>query len=161
MGVSGVGKSTVGAALADRLGLPFVDADDLHPAANKNLMSQGIPLTDEDRWPWLALVGAALAQAPAGMVIACSALKRAYRDLIRSTCPDTRFVLLDADRDLVASRLKARAGHFMPPTLLDSQLAILEPLASDEPGCTVPAALARIEVVDRAASTLLDSACQL
>lgn len=155
MGVSGVGKTSVGTALAARLGLPFLDSDDLHPEANKKLMAAGIPLTDDDRWPWLRLVGESLAQSPDGLVIACSALKRAYRDLIRAECPETRFVLLQADREMLVERLETRVGHFMPPTLLSSQLAILEPVDVDEPGCTIDANLGLEEVVDRARSSLV------
>lgn len=138
MGVSGSGKSTVGRLLADRLGTPFVDGDDLHPAANVAKMASGIPLTDEDRAPWLAAVGRTLAQAgPEGIVVACSALKRGYRDLIRAEAPDARFAELDGAPALIADRMGARTDHFMPPTLLSSQLATLQPLEVDEPGVRV------------------------
>ena len=128
-GVSGSGKSTVGSALAGRLGLDFVDGDDLHSAANVGKMSAGIPLTDEDRAPWLDAVGARLADG--GVVIACSALRRAYRDRILALAPAARIQLLAVPRDELADRLRARPDHFMPPALLDSQLAALE---SPEPG---------------------------
>ena len=131
MGVSGCGKSSVGIALAEALGARFIDGDDLHPEANKAKMGAGIPLDDSDRWPWLDLVGQELA-AGSATVIACSALKRAYRDRIRTAAPNTFFVHLDGSREILAQRLGARTGHFMPVTLLDSQLAILEPLGSDE-----------------------------
>ena len=137
MGVSGCGKSTVGAALADALGIPFEDADALHPAANVVKMAAGNALTDDDRMPWLALVGAELAAAPNGLVIACSALKRAYREAILAAAPAARFVFLDGWRALIESRLQHRHGHFMPASLLDSQFATLEPLAPDEPGIRV------------------------
>ena len=138
MGVSGSGKSTVGALLAETLGVPFADADDLHPASNVAKMAAGVPLTDGDRWPWLERVGGALAAASAsGLVIACSALKRPYRDAIRHAAPGAVFVHLDGSRELLEKRLAGRAGHFMPAALLDSQLASLEPLESDEAGMTV------------------------
>src|SRR5450830_669152 len=137
MGVSGSGKSTVGAALADRLGIPFQDADALHPAANVAKMAAGHPLTEADRMPWLALVGAALAAAPGGLVMACSALKRSYREAILAAAPGIRFVLLEGSRALLDSRVEHRPGHFMPASLLDSQLATLEPLGADEPAVTV------------------------
>jgi len=138
MGVSGSGKSTVGALLAQKLGVPFADADDLHPAANVAKMAAGIPLTDDDRWPWLALVGDALhAASRTGLVIACSALKRSYRDAIRAAAPTAEFVQLDGSRELLESRLGHREGHFMPAALLDSQLAALEPLGEGERGIVI------------------------
>ncbi|WP_284980360.1 gluconokinase [Arthrobacter sp. fls2-241-R2A-200] len=141
MGVCGAGKSTVGAALAQRLGAKFVDSDSLHPRANVHKMTQGIPLTDEDRWPWLTLVGDELAAPhPDGIVVACSALKRAYRDAIRDTAPATTFIQLDVERSLLEERLTDRPGHFMPATLLQSQLETLEPLDTNEAGVRVPPA---------------------
>jgi carbohydrate kinase (thermoresistant glucokinase family) len=129
MGVCGCGKSSVGRGIAAALGLPFTDGDDLHPAANVAKMASGQPLTDQDRWPWLAEVGKTLVP---GGVVACSALKRAYRDQIRAAAPGVRFVHLHGDRALLAARLAARPGHFMPPALLDSQLATLEIPQDDE-----------------------------
>ena len=138
MGVSGSGKSTVGAALAARLGIPFADADDLHPASNVAKMAAGNPLTDADRGPWLALVGAALASASAtGLVMACSALRRAYRDAIRSAAPGVVFVHLDPTRTVLDAQVRERANHFMPVALLESQLATLEPLEADEAGVVI------------------------
>jgi len=135
MGVSGSGKTTVGERLAAELGVPFVDGDALHPPANVAKMASGVPLTDEDRGPWLRIIGETLAgTAPEGVVVACSALKRAYRDLIRAEAPGTAFAELDGSRALLAERMAARPGHFMPVSLLDSQLATLEPLQQDEAG---------------------------
>ncbi|NMO16030.1 gluconokinase [Pyxidicoccus fallax] len=129
MGVSGAGKTTVGSSLAEALGWRFLDADDLHPVPNKVKMAQGVPLTDEDRWPWLwmlsGVIGEALRQGD-GLVVACSALKEAYRKVLEVDAARVRFVYLDASRELLASRLSQRHGHFMPPSLLDSQLATLE-----------------------------------
>ncbi|MCI0156134.1 gluconokinase [Leifsonia shinshuensis] len=134
MGVSGSGKSTIGQGVADALGATFVDGDDLHPAANVTKMTAGIPLTDADREPWLRAVGRTLADGgDAGVVVACSALKRSYRDLIRSEAPGTVFAELDGTRELLEERM-IRPGHFMPASLLDSQLATLEPLQPDEAG---------------------------
>ncbi|MDO8381869.1 MAG: gluconokinase, GntK/IdnK-type [Microbacterium sp.] len=141
MGVSAVGKSTVGSALAERLGIPFLDADDLHDAAAVASMAAGIPLTDIERMPWLGRVGMALAEQSGGAVIACSALARRYRDAIRTTAPGAVFVHLDAPADVLAIRARAREGHFMPASLLASQLATLEPLDADEEGFAVDASL--------------------
>lgn len=140
MGASGCGKSTIGQALADRLGVAFADADDFHPPANIQKMSQGTPLTDEDRAPWLTAVGEELDRNTlTGIVIACSALKTAYRDLLRAHAPRVFFVHLDVTRQVLANRMVVRSEHFMPLTLLESQLATLEPLAPDETGLTVNA----------------------
>jgi gluconokinase len=137
MGVQGSGKSTAGKAVAERLGLGFIDGDDLHPAGNKAKMAAGNPLTDADREPWLAAVGRALAEGleqGQARVIACSALKRRYRDLIRSHAPTVRFVHLSGPQELIAGRLSQRNHEYMPPGLLDSQFETLEPLEADEPG---------------------------
>ena len=158
MGVSGSGKSTIGALLAQALGIPFTDADGLHPQANIEKMASGVPLTDADRRPWLALVGQALADAgtaETGLVIACSALKRVYRDAIRAAAPEVRFVHLDGTLEVLSERMAGRTEHFMPPALLRSQLATLENLHRDEPGFTVdldqPVAHMVTESVDRLA----------
>ncbi len=148
MGVSGAGKSTVGQAIASALGLPFADADDFHPKANIAKMSRGEALTDEDRWPWLAAIGAHLAaHRGRGCVVTCSALKRAYRDALRDAAPDLRLVFLTGDSALVAARQAARRNHFMPASLVASQFATLEPPAPEEGAITLdvgatPAALA-------------------
>jgi carbohydrate kinase (thermoresistant glucokinase family) len=140
MGVSGSGKSTIGALIAGALGVPFVDGDSLHPQSNIEKMAGGKPLNDDDRWPWLATVGKTLADAGrqgTGMVIACSALRRDYREAILETAPGTTFVHLSGSREVLASRVEGRSNHFMPPALLDSQFATLEPLQADEPGIIV------------------------
>ena len=156
MGVSGAGKTQVGSALATLLGIPFTDADGLHPAANVAKMSAGVPLTDADRWPWLAIVGAALAGAGhEGLVVACSALKRVYRDAIRAAAPATLFVHLTVDHDTLADRVASRPGHFMPVSLLDSQLEALEPLEADEAGVTVESAGGVDATVDRVRAALV------
>ena len=155
MGVSAAGKSTVGAALADALGVPFVDADDLHSDANRAKMASGTPLTDEDRWPWLDAVGARFRDAEAtGLVMACSALRRVYRDRIRAVAPDVVFVHLDGSRELLAARAAARTDHFMPAALLDSQLATLEPLGADEAGLVADVALPVADLVEDLAARL-------
>ncbi len=135
MGVSGSGKSRVGSVLADRLGVPFADADDLHPAGNVAKMRAGIPLDDADRLPWLEAVGRWLAEHRAGgAVMSCSALRVAYRDVLRRHVPGVRFLHLHGTDEILGARLAARRGHFMPPILLASQLAALEPLREDEAG---------------------------
>ncbi len=138
MGVSGSGKSTVGAALAQRLGVPFADADDLHPEANIAKMAAGHALDDKDRHPWLETIGAWLADRDtAGGVISCSALKVAYRDQLRRHAPRVRFVHLKGSREVIARRQASRPGHFMPASLLDSQFATLEQLGPDEDGLVI------------------------
>lgn len=134
MGVSGCGKSTVGALLAAQENAVFLDGDSLHPQANIDKMAAGIPLDDDDRGPWLREIGARFAAADTPLVIACSALKRSYRDLIRAAAPDVRFVHLHGSEELLMSRMAVRPGHFMPASLLRSQLQTLEPLEDDEPG---------------------------
>ncbi len=132
MGVSGCGKSSVGAALGNRLGIPYRDGDDLHPAANVEKMRAGIPLTDTDRWPWLDQVAQVLKD-DAPVIVGCSALRRAYRDRIRQGAGGpVRFVHLAGSRDLIATRMAARTGHYMPATLLDSQFATLEAPGPEE-----------------------------
>lgn len=136
MGVAGCGKSSVGVALAPALGAVFVDGDDLHPPANIAKMRRGEALCDVDRWPWLAAVGAALTRP--GVVVGCSALKRAYRARIAAHAGgDLCFIHLSGSRALIRARMAARPGHFMPTSLLDSQFATLEPPGMEEPAITV------------------------
>ena len=137
MGVSGSGKSTVGSALAQRLRVPFLDADTVHPPANIAKMAAGDPLDDRDRYPWLEAVGEWLASHRDGGVVACSALKRKYRDQLRKHCPRVEFLHLSGSPDLISCRLGARSGHFMPAALLRSQFDTLEPLDADERGIVV------------------------
>lgn len=140
MGASGCGKSTIGVQLAERLVVPFVDADDLHSPANVAKMTQGLPLTGEDRRPWLSSVGTQLRRHDAtGLVVACSALRVIYRDIIRDEAPRTFFVHLDAAPDVLSTRLVMRPDHFMPVSLLGDQLRTLEPLRVHESGVTVSA----------------------
>lgn len=135
MGVSGSGKSAVGGGLARELGLPLLEGDAFHPKANIDKMSSGTPLTDDDRWPWLDAIAAAIRGAPGGVIVACSALKRAYRDRLRAGAgKPVLFVFLDGSQETIAARLQSRKGHFMPPSLLQSQFATLEPPGKDEPG---------------------------
>lgn len=135
MGVSGVGKTTIAEALAKRLGWAFCDGDAFHPPANVEKMRSGTPLTDDDRWPWFRTIAAEIDRrrtAHQGFVIACSALKRAYRAILMDGRPDVRLVYLKGDRELIMSRLQRRKDHYFPPKLLDSQLATLEePIASE------------------------------
>jgi len=145
MGVSGSGKTAVGAALAEALGLRFVDGDALHPAANVAKMAAGIPLDDADRAPWLDAIGAVLAGGQ--VVVACSALKRAYRDRLRAAAPGLQLVFLDGSPVLLESRMTARPGHFMPASLLGSQLATLERPGPDEHALTTDIADPVAEIV--------------
>ncbi|TGB42442.1 gluconokinase [Mycolicibacterium peregrinum] len=137
MGVSGSGKSTVGAALAQRMRVPFADADDFHPAANIAKMSSGHALDDADRYPWLESIGDWLAEHHEGGVMSCSALKHKYRDQLRRHCPDVVFLYLTGTPEVIRRRQASRPGHFMPATLLDSQFATLEPLGPDEAGVAI------------------------
>lgn len=147
MGPSGSGKSTVGSALAERLGARFVDGDDLHPLTNVEKMAAGIPLDDDDRMPWLRVVGATL-RAEDRIVVACSALRRRYRDAIRDEAGDAFFAELVVDRGTLETRLDGRVNHFMPASLMDSQLEALEPLADDEIGVRVDASLPLTQELD-------------
>lgn len=154
MGVSGTGKSTIGRALAETLGLPFVEGDDLHPESNVAKMGAGIPLTDADRAPWLDLIAAELDRP---VVVTCSALKRAYRDRLRLAAPDLVLVYLHGAPELLASRMAQRDGHFMPTALLESQLATLEEPAGDENVIPVDVMLRPDEIVELVTDRLRQS----
>ncbi len=135
MGVCGSGKTSVGKVIASRMNWPFIEGDDLHPPANKAKMASGVPLTDEDRWPWLDRIAdrmRAIDKAGGSAVVACSALRQAYRDRLRGSGADLRFLHLTGDASLIRQRMESRSDHFMPADLLDSQLATLEPAGSDE-----------------------------
>ena len=151
MGVCGCGKTAVGRALAQALDWSFLDADDFHPLGNVAKMAAGTPLTDDDRWPWLHAIAAAIDAARAGgqsAVVACSALKRAYRDILVGSRPDVVLVYLQGSHDLLARRAAARTGHFMPPALLDSQFATLEEPAPEERAIVVSVDAAPEAIVD-------------
>ncbi|MBB4740010.1 gluconokinase [Actinoplanes octamycinicus] len=152
MGVAGCGKSTVGRALAERLGLPYAEADAFHPPANVTKMHGGVPLTDADRAPWLAAIADSIKDG--GVVVSCSALKRAYRDVLRGGNPEAFFVHLVLTPETATARVSGRAGHFMPSTLVASQFAILEPLGPDEDGVGVDATLPVDEIVAKAISRM-------
>jgi gluconokinase len=161
MGVCGSGKTTVGERLAARLGVRFRDADEFHPPANVAKMSAGIPLTDADRWPWLDAIGAAIRNADpqSAVVVSCSALKRVYRERIAAAAvrPVT-FVHLTGSRATLEERMKTRKGHFMPASLLDSQLATLEPPAPDEPAIPVSIELPVEDIVTLVLAKLAERA---
>ncbi|MDJ0344558.1 gluconokinase [Streptomyces sp. H10-C2] len=155
MGVSGSGKSTVGGLLAERMGVRYAEADDFHPPANIARMSAGHPLDDADREPWLDAIAAWIAEHDGqGGVVSCSALRRRYRDRLRADAPQLFFLHLDGPPELIAARLAARMEHFMPPGLLRSQFAALEPLDPDEPGAVVPIDGGPQQIADRAFAAL-------
>jgi gluconokinase len=144
MGVAGCGKSSVGEAVSAALGWPLIEGDTFHPEANREKMRAGIPLTDADRAGWLEELGRQIAANEGGVLLACSALKRAYRDVLRRHRPDVRFVFLDLDRDAALQRVSARSGHFFSPKLIDSQFATLE-RPDGEPGVLVVSALTPLD----------------
>jgi gluconokinase len=157
MGVSGVGKSTVAKGIAALLGWTFAEGDSFHPEANVAKMASGHPLTDEDRWPWLRAIGdwmSAEIAAQRSAVVTCSALRRAYRDLLRTGRPEVVFCHLVAGEDLIGDRMRQRTDHYMPDSLLPSQLATLEPLEPDEPGVVVSVDEDSAQVVARAVAAL-------
>ena len=149
MGVSGSGKTVVGAALAQSLRVPFADADDFHPPANIAKMSSGHPLDDDDRYPWLESIGRWLAEHFDGGVMSCSALKRKYRDQLRRHCPAVSFLHLSGSVEVIGKRQASRPGHFMPTALLQSQFTTLEPLQADERGEVID--------VDQSVDAIVDS----
>jgi gluconokinase len=157
MGVSGSGKSTVAAGLVERLGWEFAEGDDFHPPANVEKMRAGHPLDDDDRWPWLRTLADWIGEherAGKSVVVTSSALKRSYRDLLRDGNPSVWFAHVTADADLLRERVSHRVGHYMPASLLDSQLATLEPLQDDEPGARISGAGAPEDVVASLLTTL-------
>jgi gluconokinase len=152
MGVSGSGKTTIATGIAAAMGWEFAEGDDFHSEANVEKMRSGTPLTDEDRWPWLESIGTWISEKEAAgqsAVVTCSALRRPYRDVLRRDRPHVRFLHVEAPQAVIADRVEHRAGHYMPPSLLPSQLATLEPLAPDEPGVTVTTEGAPDEVLSR------------
>ncbi|MBM7772139.1 gluconokinase [Actinokineospora baliensis] len=157
MGVAGSGKTTVAGSLAARLGVPLAEADEFHPAANIAKMRSGVPLTDDDRWPWLAAIADWIAERghDGGGIVTCSALKHSYRDLLAA---DARvfFVHLTGSRDLLAQRMRGRSGHFMPVSLLDSQLADLQPLTDTEPGVALDISASPDHLVEAAARAVAE-----
>lgn len=157
MGVASSGKTSLGERLAERLGWPFRDADSFHPPANVAKMSSGIPLTDEDRKPWLAAIAAWIDELRAtggNGIVTCSALKKAYRDVIVGDRPDVVLVYLKGSRELIGQRMAARQHHFMPPALLDSQFATLEEPGADENPLVVKVEASKEAIVEQVVSEL-------
>lgn len=157
MGVAGTGKSTVAKAIATLMGWTYAEGDAFHPQANVDKMAAGTPLTDEDRWPWLNLIGEWISEQVAqgeSAVVTCSALRRVYRDVLRESRPQVRFLHLYDSQELIEERMAARKDHFMPPSLLPSQFATLEQLEPDEPGVTVSVQGEVPEVIERSVAAL-------
>lgn len=161
MGVCGTGKSTVAAGLAERTGWPFAEGDEFHPEANVRKMSSGVPLQDEDRWPWLRTIRDWIAeQESAGrdVIVTCSALKRSYRDMLRDGNQSVWFAHITAPVEVLEERMRSRTGHYMPASLLTSQLATLEQLQDDEPGAVIEDQGPPDQVVDRLGAALPEPA---
>ena len=157
MGVSGSGKTTIGTLVAHELGVEFIDGDSLHPLENVRKMAAGTPLDDDDRWPWLEIVGRTLhehGERREGLVVACSALKRVYRERIRSQAPSALFLHLDGTVEVLTRRIEGRSGHFMPAALLESQIETLEPLAQEEGGYVLNIDQPVADMVDDAVTRL-------
>jgi gluconokinase len=157
MGVSGAGKTTVAQGLVRRLGWDYAEGDDFHPQANVEKMRSGHPLTDEDRWPWLRALAAWIGEHERegrSAVVTCSALKRAYRDVLRDGHPSVWFVHVTVDPEVLRERVTNRRGHYMPASLLGSQLETLEPLQPDEPGIAIPGTGTPETVVDHVLATV-------
>ena len=157
MGVSGCGKSTVGRLIAKRLACEFLEGDDLHPPRNLERMAAGIALTDHDRRDWLKAIAEQLADASAaryGLIVSCSALKRSYRNQLRTASNELAFVHIHGSLEVLEARMLSRTGHFMPPSLLASQLQTLEPPAADEPCITLDAALPAEQIANQACAWL-------
>lgn len=157
MGVSGSGKTTIGTLVAHELGVEFIDGDSLHPLENVQKMAAGTPLDDDDRWPWLEIVGRTLhehGERREGLVVACSALKRVYRERIRSQVPSALFLHLDGTVEVLTRRIEGRSGHFMPAALLESQIETLEPLAQEEGGYVLNIDQPVADMVDDAVTRL-------
>lgn len=157
MGVSGSGKTTVANGIAVATDFAFAEADEYHSETSVAKMAAGEPLTDEDRWPWLADLATWMAERAAegvSTVMACSALRRSYRDVLRDGPPSVDFILVDGSAEVIRARMGAREGHYMPVTLLDSQIATLEPLEADESGLVLDVALAPDELTRQAVAWL-------
>ena len=154
MGVAGSGKTTVAHQLASRLGWAFAEADDFHPPENVAKMSSGIALTDDDRWPWLADIAAWIQSIPGNAVITCSALRRSYRAVLGNTPARVRYVHLDGTVEQLSARLSSRIGHFMPASVLESQLATLERLDPAEDGAVISIDATPSQIVDQIVTTM-------
>lgn len=154
MGVAGSGKTTVAHQLASRLGWAFAEADDFHPPENVAKMSSGVALTDDDRWPWLADIAAWIQSIPGNAVITCSALRRSYRAVLANTPARVRYVHLDGTVEQLSARLSSRIGHFMPASMLESQLATLERLDPTEDGAVISIDATPTQIVDQIVTTM-------